>query len=850
MKKQILLSIFSLSALYGIAQQNYWTPVNESAVSKGKNLFANDYRPAEYKLYRLQEAQLFSGVKGAPMERTVKTQSSTFIISIPNAEGKMEQFRFVEAPVMTPALAAKYPEIKTYTGKGIDDPSASIRFDVTPLGFHAMVSSANRPTYYINPIDKDNGIYVVNPRSEGDKSTFTCDTDDAAAMISETNKKSPLKGNADDGKLRTFRLALCVNGEYSQFFLNGKEANDTVRIAKVMASLNTNLSRANEVYERDFGLRLVYVDKQDSLVFLNPKTDPWPANPPLFGTAWNTKTQTTIDKIIGKDNYDIGHLLGKVSGDNNNGNAACIGCVCVNKQKGSGFTAYNNPSAVEFMVIDYWTHEMGHQLGANHIFSFRTESAEANVEPGSGSTIMGYAGITGSTDVQPHSDDYFNAISIGQVTTYIKSQKGGCAVVTETGNHTPVVKTEEMFIIPKSTPFILSGSATDADKGDVLTYTWEQIDNFESKGSNTMPNVESTTGPAFRSMKYSTTSSRSFPNLPTVIDGKRANKWEALPNSGRNLNFRLTVRDNHSNGGSNNSADVLVVVDGDSGPFEITSQDTASKAVPSWEGGEMEIITWDVANTDKDPVNVKKVNILLSLDGGNTFNIVLASGINNNGKAEILVPKVNTQKARVKIEAVGNIFYDISNIDFVIKSVLPVTWTSFSAKQQNESSLLEWSVAAETNNNHFNVQRSTNGTLFTEIGKVNSLGNTSLPRSYQYTDNSPVNGINYYRLQQVDNDGRTSYSEIAKVVFKGNSAKWKIQPNPAVTSTDIQAPSDLNNVSIQLINTDGKVVFQLQKTKVNAGERITIPVNQLSKGMYIIKLISTESSTTEKLMVQ
>lgn len=846
MKRTLLLLLMGGSGFFGFAQKSYWKPVSENQA--GKNLFEKEFKPSSYKLYQLQENVMRADLKNVPMEKTVRLSASSSIVTVPDAEGNLKSFRVVESPVMQPALAAKYPQLKSFIGRGIDDPSESIRFDLTPAGFHAMVTSPKSVAYYVNPIDQKSGIYVVNPRDPRDQSFFTCDVDGLISGRGATDKATQHTGNADDGILRHYKLALCVNGEYSQFWLDGTEPDTAAMVVKVMASLVTNLTRANEVYERDFGVRMHFVDNQDTLVFLDPETDPWPAKPPLFGSSWNKKTQTTIDSRIGSENYDIGHLLGKVPTFNdNNGNAGCIACVCKDGSKGSGFTAYYNPSLLDPMVIDYWTHEMGHQFGANHTFSFSNEGTGANVEPGSGSTIMGYAGITGSTDVQQHSDPYFHSVSVAQVSNYIKSSSGRCSVNETTGNTAPVVNAGSNFTVPVTTPFALTGEATDADEDDVLSYTWEQIDIMEKNGSNTFPMVTSTTGPVFRSLYNFTDPVRTFPNIETLREGLDANKWEALPAVGRQLNFRFTARDNHPGGGNNMSADVVITVDSTAGPFLITSQ---SEEGTEWKAGEEQTVTWDVANTDNGDINCKKVNILLSLDGGRTFRVVLAANTDNDGEEVITVPEVITDSARIKVEAVGNIFFDISDADIKVETVLPVNWLSLSAQAENGIVNIKWSTVNEINNDHFVVERSNDGVNFQSAGTV-SAGNAPLQiQQYSFSDFKAIEGVNYYRIQQIDKDGKGSYSAIARVNIASATVSWSIQPNPAVNATVVLAKKELNNVRIELTNTSGKVVYAVNRTKVNAGEQLTIPVNNLAKGIYMIRLSSNEIKSTEKLVVQ
>ncbi|HEU4632878.1 MAG TPA: zinc-dependent metalloprotease family protein, partial [Flavisolibacter sp.] len=564
-----------------------------------------------------------------------------------------ERYTVVEAPVMHPDLAAKYPDIKSYAGKGLDDPASTIRFDISPLGFHAIILSSAKPTVYIDPVDKDDDYYMVVSRKDiiDFKNEFQCLTTDVRSGAEPYGKSTITLRNADDGKLRTYRLALCASGEYSQYWLNGTETSDAERIAKVVAAQNNHMTRANAIFERDFGVRLVLVANNDAVIYLNASTDPWNSN------NLNSATQTTCDTKIGSANYDIGHLVHRAS---NNGNAGCIACVCKAGSKGSGFTSYSNLSDNENFVVDYLTHEMGHQLGANHTFTFSNEGTIAQVEPGSGSTIMGYAGITGSTtDVQSHSDDYFHAISIEQVTNYIKAST--CAAVTTISNNIPAVSAGADYTIPRSTPFALTGTASDADPGDVLTYCWEQNDP-RGTGFSTVPSATATSGPQFRSYKPILTLSRTFPQISSILSGTNSNKWEVLPSVARTLHFRFTARDNHSGSGANESDDMILTVSGTAGPFAVTAPNTSV----NWSAGTAQAVTWSVNGTNGSPVNCANVAILLSTDGGVTFPTVLAASTPNDGSETITVPNITSTACRIKVAAIGNIFFDISNANFTI----------------------------------------------------------------------------------------------------------------------------------------------------------------------------------------
>jgi hypothetical protein len=647
MKKVLLfMSILLCNHLY--AQQNPWRQVNESSVNK--NLFANRFKPTSYQLFQLDAASLQSRMQLAPSERNISSSISDFIISIPTADGITERFRVVEAPVMDPALAAKFPEIKSYAGTGIDHAGSIIRFDISPQGFHGMILSADRTTIYIDPVDLEGNYYVVFARKDiiNYPNTFQCMTTSAAEQVTSSASQRA----ADDGRLRTYSLALACTGEYSQFWLNGTETTDAQRKAKVLAAMNTAMVRTNGIYERDFGIRMNLIANNDAIIYLTASSDPWT-------NEYNSKTQQTIDAVIGNASYDIGHLFHRGS---NNGNAGCIGCVCKTGQKGSAFTSHTSPVGDPF-VVDYTTHEMGHQFGGNHTFTFSNETGTASqFEPGSGSTIMGYAGITGATDVQPHSDDYFHARSIEQISDYTKTATGsGCAVITITGNTAPVPNAGANFTIPKATPFTLTGSATDANSGDVLTYTWEQMNAGTS--STTNPSTTATSGPLFRSRTGTTNPSRTFPILSSILDGTNGNQWERLPGVARTLNFRLMVRDNHAGGGNTKDDDMTVTVNGTAGPFAVTAPNTAV----SWAGNSSQTITWSVNSTNIAPVSCANVMISISTNGGTSFSTLVASTA-NDGSEVVTIPNTPTTTARIKVEAVGNIFFDISNTNFTITS--------------------------------------------------------------------------------------------------------------------------------------------------------------------------------------
>ncbi|WP_370003132.1 immunoglobulin-like domain-containing protein [Winogradskyella sp.] len=448
--------------------------------------------------------------------------------------------------------------------------------------------------------------------------------------------------NADDSILRTYRLAVSTTGEYTQYHGGTK--------AQALAAINTTMTRVNGIYETDFNVTLQLIPNNDDIIYTSTSSDPYGNTT----SGYNTQLQNTLTSVIGEANYDVGHLFANLQ---NNGNAGCIGCVCVNNQKGRGWTSHTVPEGDPFDV-DYVAHELGHQFGGNHTFTFSNEGTGAQMEPGSGSTIMGYAGITGATDVQQNSDPYFHAASIEQITDYIKSTS--CQSNTNTGNSVPVVNAGPNHTIPAGTPFVLDGSATDADTGDVLTYCWEQYN--VGSPSTTNPSVNNTSGTAFRSFNPTTDSKRYFPRLSTVKTGATSWQWEAVPNVSRNLTFRLTVRDNQAGAGTNNSDDMVVSVTAAAGPFVVNSPNTNV----TWNAGTTQTVTWNVAGTTGNGINASNVDIFLSTDGGDTYPITLASGVANDGSHDIIVPNNQGNQNRVMVKGANNIFFDISNSNFTI----------------------------------------------------------------------------------------------------------------------------------------------------------------------------------------
>ena len=651
----MLLMCFGLSAQNNI---DLWKTASLNETASKTKVFRNTV-PQEFKLFTLNPVELNSLLATAPQRFTTPSNA---IIEFPTSNGEIQKFRVYEASVLDALLQAQYPTIRSYTAQGIDDPSAIARFSYSDSGLNVMISSANYGTIYIDPYTKDLNQYIsyaTNSLPE-DSRSFECLVQDT---LQDEVVLSPL--NADDGKLRTYRLALACTGEYAQYHLNNQgipsSATDEVKKAAVLTAMNTAMTRINGVFEKEIALTMVIIANNTEIIFLNAGSDPYTNN---NGGAMLGQNQSTINSIIGAANYDIGHVF-----STGGGGIASLGSVC-GSSKAQGVTGLPQPIGDNF-YINYVAHEMGHQYRANHTQNNSCNRNNAtSMEPGSASTIMGYAGIC-SPNVQNNSDAYFHAISIQEMWGFISILGGSaCPVETNTGNAPPTADAGLDFTIPRTTPFILKGIATDPDTEDVLSHNWEQM----NQQIGTMPPQNTSAfGPMFRSENSLISPNRYMPKLSTVLNGQTQTTWEVVPSVSRTMKFRYTVRDNVAGGSSSASDDTVITVDGDSGPFVVTSQNTST----TWSPQSNETITWDVAGTDVAPVDSPNVDILFSTNGGQTYDVVIAEDIPNNGSAAISAPNLNTTSGRFMIISSNNIFYDINGGVITIEGVLALDENSF-----------------------------------------------------------------------------------------------------------------------------------------------------------------------------
>ncbi|KQR90853.1 hypothetical protein ASG01_14920 [Chryseobacterium sp. Leaf180] len=641
--KRKLFSALALSlALSGYAQQNLWSSAPKNI---RENLKPRWTKPNEFALYSLDVSKLKNELKNAPM-RLSGNESLT--VKFPAADGSFKEYIVQEAPIMEEGLQNQFPDIRSYVGWQKSHPENSIRFSITPeTGINIMYFDGWEISY-LDPYTQDHSTYIFYKRKDLPKNDrlFECHVEDAidAASKNESGKAALVT----DGFLRKYRLALAATGEYTTFHggVNG-----------AMNAMNVTMTRVNGVYEKTISSTMMLIANNSQLIYTNAATDPYTNDD---GGAMLTENINTINSVIGSANYDIGHVF-----STGGGGVAYLGSICTTSKAG-GVTGSGAPIGDPF-DIDYVAHEIGHQFGGNHTFRANTGSCQGNAnsatafEPGSGSTIMAYAGICGSSNnVQSNSDAYFHAVNVAEMYTVI-TRPTDCSVKTANNNLVPTANAGADYIIPKGTAFVLTGVGTDPNN-DPLTYLWEQY----NSQSNTQPPVSTATvGPVYRSRTPTSSPMRYFPRLASVVANNLTTQWEITPSVARTLNFSLVVNDNKATG--NQAAnDAMVVTVTNDGPFAVT----APNGTVPYSAANPVTVTWNVAGTNTGTINTQNVTILLSKDAGLTFTTVLAASVPNNGSAVVNLPNENIATARIMVKSVGNIYYALNPNFFSVTSFL------------------------------------------------------------------------------------------------------------------------------------------------------------------------------------
>ncbi|CAA7387510.1 reprolysin-like metallopeptidase [Chryseobacterium fistulae] len=835
MKKIIITLICTLLVNTVFGQ---WTSVQVTQKRRSKDLF--DVKG----FYQLDINGMREKLLRAP---EVGTDAKPIEISLPTLDNKIEKFAVYSFPVVAKELAEQY-QLGSYVGIGIDDPSKYLRFSTSPNDFQSMIIKEGI-YQFIDSQNTEKTIYRLHSKSGKSKNVFSCSTDES--LLAKKQLKELLENGtsftnqvtdfskSSDRKFRTFRLALSTTGEYTAFHGG--------TLAGALSGINATMTRVNGIFEKDLAMHLI-VQNFPHIIYTDAATDPYSissigANLNNVGNVngWSVQLQRTLSVNVGNENYDIGHLFG-ASG--RAGSAGCIGCICVDPagspatslslEKGAGFTSPANgiPEGDSF-DIDFVAHEMGHQLGANHTFSHEIEGRGVSVEPGSGSTIMGYAGTTKPhTDVQNHSDAYFHTVSINQIQSNLSNK--ACGIETSIINNPPVIESLRPYHIPKGTAFVLTAAVTDAES-DSLTYTWEEVDNASSIiDKNNLGKTK--TGATFRSLPPTTSSTRYFPQLSSVLEGVLDNSnlsWESVSMVPRTTKFALTVRDNNPDPTQQQTQSMEQTINvEDDGPFKIISQYASSKGTSR--------IDWSVVNTNFAPYDVSNVRIDYTTDNGETWAVLSASTPNDGNENFTFPSALDGQTIKVRISAIGNVFY-------AIKPVLVTVFAPCDGTAPNHiaitglsatSSEITWKPIADVLSYKIRYKK-TSESVWQEIDSDTNyvvLRNLIPEVEYEAQVAAVCSGGNGAFSDSV----KFTTSTVTQTDLNDPVKDITLYPNPVSDVLNIMNISDKTNYSIY--NAVGQLISsgKIQNNQIN--------VSQLIHGVYLIVIKDNEKSFTSKFI--
>jgi len=910
--KQLILFVFTISFVmttYAQKDNNFWQSITKDKLVDSE-LNIRKSEPIKSEFFSLNVNALKTYLSGAPKRFETSISESKFI-SFPTSNGEFETYNIMEASILEPALQNKYDDIKTYVGQSISNSVNTIRFSITPQGLHTISFNEDVGMEYIDPYTKDGDNYIVYAKKDLPvlNQNWTCDFEDDS-VANERSYNDDAIFNANDGVMREFRLALACTIEYSEFHWMAAgipvTATEATKKAAVLAAMVVTMNRNNFVYERDLSVTMTLVANNENIIFID--SDNFSND---NASLLIVESHSQITSIIGSSNFDIGHTF-----STGGGGLASLNSPCNTNSKGRGITGLPTPVGDAY-DIDFVAHELGHQFGAPHTFNGdegncagSNRSSTNAYEPGSGSTIMAYAGICAPQNVQSNSDAYFHQKSLQMIWDNITTGASQCASQTNTGNSAPTAEAGSNFVIPKSTPFKLTGSSTDADGVASHTYTWEQYD----LGNAGLPNETNTTGPLVRSYEGTSNPTRYIPRLEDIVaNGGISTTWEKLASVGRNENFRLTVRDNDPNGGQTAVDNMIATVDDTDGPFLVTSQNTDQIV---WTGGSTETITWDVAGTNVAPgVATPNVNILLSIDNGQSFNTVLASNVPNNGSYDITVPNVSAPYCRIMVEGAGNIFFNLNEKSFAIGNytyvqgdqncedytfnagvAIPESSTSYTGYVLN----IPDNVVIEDLDINVNFTTADNSDLFYAIrgpwqtDEIQALasgicslavntdltfddegvavdcnstdnGDNVLPQTpLSFADGQNSSGDWVFFVTDVTEDGTTStWNSVTITICSGGDLtpvlsvenfdledQFSLYPNPNSGDFTIKFNDVSGDVNVEVFDMRGRRILQNTYDNVSSQFDKSLSLGDVQSGIYLLNVKNNGRTITKKIVVE
>lgn len=768
----ICLILFLQCQLAFAFTSNYWTKSHAKAETHNVSLKLRNAHSIQLNLAAFQQA----------------LSQQEIVIDVPLPNGKLVSFRLKENQTMAAELADKFPAIKSYSGHQIGQAENFGRFDFTPHGFHGMFIF-NQQMVFVEPQAVGNNQHYISYYRQQEESAAFSDTVLSVKRPIAASKR--LAKTELDNKLigiKTFRFAVSATGEYTQYHGG--------TVVSGLAAVVTMVNRLNQVFNRELSIELQLVADNDQLIFTDASTDPF-SNDDDDGEV-NTDV---INDAIGVNSYDLGHVVNTGAGG-----LAILGALCRDLYKGDGVTGRSNPTGDGFW-IDYVAHEIGHQLGANHSFNGTTGScdsgrhASAAYEPGGGSTIMAYAGICGAQNVSNSGIEYFHSHSLDEMNQTIAARS--CGELATPSNHIPTADAGNDYTIPAHTPFALTGSATDTDM-DNLSFEWQQFDLGSASNTRSDDQTDFGDGPLFRVFGPSESPIRTFPQLANILAGNLT-YGETYPATNRALNFRFIVRDNQ--GGVNYDQSEITVVDTGEA-FSVTSPVTGDV----WQQAEQTIL-WQVADTNSAPISCQSVDIYLSSDSGQNFDLLLAEQVVNNGEHQLKLPNLTTNMARLKIQCSDNVFFNINDGLFSV----------------------DVETLAITDQRMLSIDEDTNITLTTDMftyqgGSADSLIIAS-GENYTVAGNTITPAANFFGVLNVGVTAQSAApSNVESDLFTATIQVTSVNDLPVALDDQLTVEQDSAATEINVLNNDTDIESnQLTLTSVNyvGNSSVTIVNNQI-----------------------
>ncbi|NPA45633.1 MAG: T9SS type A sorting domain-containing protein [Chlorobi bacterium] len=884
MKKIWFILVMLLS--WQAPAQKFFHQVN---APDGRITYPSDRMPSDYMLLKVDKQALTDWLVNAPDQ--FSGHLSDVMLRVPLPDNRVVSFRMYRTHPMSAENERRYPGILSYRGVEVKG-KMSMRLDINPLGVFMAVYRTGEGRAVMQRYDNADTYIYYFTRNRPSNEDFHCDV--TGELTPENLPEEQARPAFSDQILRTFRLAFATTGEFSSFHIqrainNGtlsSNATDEEKKQAVLAAVVVIINRVNEVYETDLAIHLNLISGTN-IIYLDANNDPYTND---NASSLLYENQSNLDNVIGSANYDIGHV-----GTTGGGGLAGLGVVCRDGVKARGETGLADPVGDHYS-IDFVAHEMGHQFGGNHTFANYcggNRNDATAVEPGSGTTIMAYAGVC-APNVQDHSDPYFHYVSINEIKNYVMGHD--CSTHTNLSNHAPTASFGPQKYIPKETPFILEVDASDQD-GDILTFTFDEKDVYQDSGhTDAAPQSTNTTGPLFRCLPATERSYRYFPQMADIINGNYGNTWEVLPSVNRVLTFRAVVRDNNDEGGQIATPEQVLGVDANAGPFRMTSQ-TSNE---TWQPGSTHTITWNVAGTDAGNVNTPTVDIWLSTDGGDSFDILLASNVPNDGSETVTLPSgLQTPTGRIMVRGHNNYFFDVSqgNImigNYTVECLGYDNTTAVDIPDNNATGITSTihldenyeisKLTVDVNITHTYIQdlvitlTSPSGTTvdlfrrncqsqdninvtFSDDGNAMDCNGMNSGGTYQ-----PVGHLSDFTGESMAGDWTLSVSDNYQGDV-GTLNSWSlhpchlvgvdaipvvdlnIYPNPAREQVNISFDARSTEQNISLTDINGRLVWH-ENFALNGHSNIQIPVNRLTPGIYLIKIRDGERQSTRKLVIR